>query len=1106
MPEEEKKKSATSKKKKPKMNAQKKKEELRRRQQSLYAVLAIAILGFAAITGAIALILVTGGDGGTGSGSSMFWNSLSPEARARWLAYEGEEDQNIWIYDEGLFLNTTDDQTLEAMAELEGECEFNNTKEGGNYYDYGWYDDDDMDLIAPGVEEDSETQDKNDYAAEREIEEADIVKVVDSKMYVLNAYRGLVIVDLADPDDPTILGRAKVLGEPVEMYVVDFLVFIIVNRDYNYWYDYWLAEGDQDSNDTQATIGSQIKVVNILDDAHPKVVKTFDLYGFSSDSRRVGDIIYTVTNTYSWYGYDGYMNMEEKTYVSSISFSDPENVGQVEVVSFAGSSNNIHVTTDTIYVAQPMYQWNEVWIDTAADEEDEVTVEKTSNGVIVEEVAIDAPSPDVDDEDYWTRVTYVDIYDAYGDITVRDNFDVPGYLENRYQMDYYDQYFRIVTHFEPETWSGQGTSKIWVYDVTDPDKMSQTGMLNIGDEGTLMATRFAGDRAYTIHLPRSIDPLDVIDLSDPENPELCCVLEMPGWVEHMEVRGYKILAIGVDDADGTRRVAVSIFDVTDPYNAVLEDRVKIGDGYSWSGANFDDKRLSILDDLNLILVPYSTYGSSSGSWKETHGVQIVSFDLENNDLTLNGAGETPMQVTRTRVVNDRIIATSDTHLIAIDPTDVDDPTVTAELELAINVVDTFKSGSYLIEQVNNYNQEMYLRVTPYDDPEAAKPDALYDLEAQSGMVIFNDPYLYFFGYTYDKSSDNWKANYSMKIWDFTDPLDASVKGTYYFGDSVTPNIGGRSQYTGNEYIFMTDDDHIAVMSGSGNYDYDSQKYTFELMLLDVSSPSSPSLADSANLQLSSAPSSVIYEADTVYITDTEYLDWIEDYDYYHTEYKYWLNKVDISVPKSLSVTGPVNIPGVLVGVDATGAKGYSVSQWWDNETSQIYTTLNTLTLDDETATIDAAVKFDSAVNKIAIKDKIAYITLGSYNYGYRYYYEEDVEWGMDGRSTRLAPYSGGSTNLLMVDLFNHASPQLVKTLNIPGSATLVKEEGGYLFLRKGSEGVVIYDISFPANPQLMGFYVTDATTQEMDVHGDSIYLLNGYWGIERILTSTKEFA
>ena len=102
---------------------------------------------------------------------------------------------------------------------------------------------------------------------------------------------------------------------------------------------------------------------------------------------------------------------------------------------FPGSSNQIHVSEHAIFVAQPEYNYYQDdefgWLD-----------------------------------EYYTKVTYVDISDYHGEIKIRDTFKMDGNLEDRYQMDYYENTFRIVTHFMGD-WEKLGESKLWIFDTSN---------------------------------------------------------------------------------------------------------------------------------------------------------------------------------------------------------------------------------------------------------------------------------------------------------------------------------------------------------------------------------------------------------------------------------------------------------------------------------------------------------------------------------------------------------------------------------------------------------------------------------------------------------------
>jgi hypothetical protein len=92
--------------------------------------------------------------------------------------------------------------------------------------------------------EDSETlqSGSRNAAPPRDVEEADIVKLVGDTYFILNPYRGLIIVDVSNPDEPDILGRSRVYGEPVEMYIVGDNAYLVVRARYQYWYDMYLLE------------------------------------------------------------------------------------------------------------------------------------------------------------------------------------------------------------------------------------------------------------------------------------------------------------------------------------------------------------------------------------------------------------------------------------------------------------------------------------------------------------------------------------------------------------------------------------------------------------------------------------------------------------------------------------------------------------------------------------------------------------------------------------------------------------------------------------------------------------------------------------------------
>ena len=587
--------------------------------------------------------------------SSTGDGSLNQDTKERWKAFLSSAP-DIWTDVEDVGSDWSDPESLEVLEEinLSTDGEWTPDSPGSDYSGTEEQE---------GNRDDTTSDSKSDGGENREVEESDIVKVSGERIYLLNPTMGFIIVNVEETSDPFIEGRLSLYGTPVSMYVVDFLAFIVISEQRTYDYPGYGGPSN----------GGSLYIVDIMDNEDPRVIEKVEVNGTPLDSRRVGDVIYLVSNNYPYYSYwreggavDIAVESDEKTSgdpdeeneeneyrteILSISFSDPESVGEVDRVRFEGTSSHIHASSEAVFIAQSS-GW--MWEPSGAE----------------------------------TTVTYVDISDPKGDIRIRGSVDVDGFMGDRYQMDYFARTFRIVTQAPGDELM---ESTLYTIDCRDPDDPVVMGSLLIDDAGNLMATRFAGDRAYTIHLPRAVDPLDVIDLSDPYNPELKAVLELPGWIEHMEVRGYNIIALGVDDTEGMWRVALSLFDVEDADDPVMEERVVIGEGYTYSEVNWDPKALSIIDEAGLVLIPYSS--RNWRGWGADTGIKIVSFDLEEGELEKRGDITAMYPPRRSRFLNGAVFTVSNREMLSVDIEDPDDPQILATLPIASDIREAFMVGS-----------------------------------------------------------------------------------------------------------------------------------------------------------------------------------------------------------------------------------------------------------------------------------------------------------------------------------------------------------------------------------------------------------------------------
>ena len=115
---------------------------------------------------------------------------------------------------------------------------------------------------------------------------------------------------------------------------------------------------------------------------------------------------------------------------------------------------------------------------------------------------------------------------------------------------------------------------------------------------TIFAARFMGDKAYLVTF-ETMDPLFVIDLSNPKKPKVLGELKIPGFSNYLHPLDDKhLLGIGQDTEAGefegrefisTKGLKLAIFDVSNVNKPKEKYSVVLGSRGSWSEALYDHK-------------------------------------------------------------------------------------------------------------------------------------------------------------------------------------------------------------------------------------------------------------------------------------------------------------------------------------------------------------------------------------------------------------------------------------------------------------------------------------------------------------------------------------
>ncbi len=256
---------------------------------------------------------------------------------------------------------------------------------------------------------------------------------------------------------------------------------------------------------------------------------------------------------------------------------------------------------------------------------------------------------------------------------------IPGYLDDEHRMAIDGDVVMIFS----STWN-----KAYAHTISLKNgKLLQSVTLK---NERLYASAFQGRTGYAITFIR-MDPLIVVDFSDPENLQVLGELEVLGWSEQLYPMGDLLLGLGPQNA----RTALSLYDVSDLSNPKLLSRLLFGD-YSASEAYNDYRAFTVVPEENLIAFPYT----ERRWWLPlTSYVQFV--DLYEDRLVERGKVAQHGIVQRILPYQDNVfLSVSRRSVQAIDLSNRDNPVSMAELRLIRAVRDVIATGNYIIMQVD----------------------------------------------------------------------------------------------------------------------------------------------------------------------------------------------------------------------------------------------------------------------------------------------------------------------------------------------------------------------------------------------------------------------
>lgn len=313
-------------------------------------------------------------------------------------------------------------------------------------------------------------------------------------------------------------------------------------------------------------------------------------------------------------------------------------------VAIAGSGETVYASVDRLYVAtQP-------WNPPAARP---VPLRSTDSPVALPSLTLPPiePAPRAPDR------TLLHAFDLTTDRSVAylASGSVPGRLLSQWALDEHDGLLRVASTRE----GPRATSSMVTVLREDGQRLLQIGQVDgLGPDEQIHAVRFLDDLAYVVTF-RETDPLYVVDLRDPQRPQVRGELKILGYSAYLHPLGDgRLLGVG-QDADPTGRTQgtqLSLFDVSDPRDPRRLDALSLPGGYS--EVEYDHRAFLYWEPAKLAVVPVQSMRDAGA----------LGVGVAGDELRRLGTVETRLDAAprRSLVIDDRLYTVTDGGVIVSD--------------------------------------------------------------------------------------------------------------------------------------------------------------------------------------------------------------------------------------------------------------------------------------------------------------------------------------------------------------------------------------------------------------------------------------------------------
>ncbi|HUR48902.1 MAG TPA: beta-propeller domain-containing protein [Acidimicrobiales bacterium] len=430
----------------------------------------------------------------------------------------------------------------------------------------------------------------------------------------------LTSIDITDPAQPTVLSSIAIEGDYRSARMIGSVARVVIQGDPDSMP--FVYPNSDDPEDLQAAAAHNRSVIedSTLDTWLPGYV----LGGPQGENTGEGALV-DCTDVHSPPIFSGLGTLSVVT-VDIAGGSEPTSSASV-----VASGDTVYASTSRLFVSTGRWGWEADALDT---------------GPTTEVHGFDISVP--------TATEYVGSGSA------------PGYILNQFALSEFAGHLRIATTSQPP-WREPGTpipsdNGVHVFAEQGGSLVEVGRVRGLGEGERITAVRFFGDLGAVVTFER-IDPLFLLDLSNPAAPRVTGELKVPGFSSYLHrVAPDRLLGVGSSATDEgmVTGAQVSLFDISNRSAPRLVDSVDFPNGFST--VEYDHHAFLHWPATGLAVIPLYEFSETSPGFIGAVGLDVATGGLGEVGRATHedeGVEGWDTQIARSMVVNGNLFTVSD---------------------------------------------------------------------------------------------------------------------------------------------------------------------------------------------------------------------------------------------------------------------------------------------------------------------------------------------------------------------------------------------------------------------------------------------------------------